>query len=84
MIEKPMCLSESEADKIEAARKESGKVVFIGTMRRYAEAFLRVKELVQELPKSEIQYSEGDSTLQVRPAYQSVRVRDIIGSVSVS
>ncbi|GFZ46472.1 hypothetical protein JCM24511_04719 [Saitozyma sp. JCM 24511] len=63
-IEKPMAITLGGADEIEAARQESGKLVFVGYMRRYAEAFLRVKEMVKDLPKGSINY---------------IRVRDIIG-----
>jgi predicted dehydrogenase len=65
-IEKPMAITLGGADEIDAARKESGKLVFVGYMRQYAEAFLRVKEMVRDLPKGAINY---------------VRVRDIIGYV---
>ncbi|WWC99989.1 hypothetical protein V866_006898 [Kwoniella sp. B9012] len=64
LIEKPMSLTKEGADEIEAARVASGKVVFVGYMRRYAHAFLRVKEMISKLPKGSINY---------------VRVRDIIG-----
>nr|XP_018267467.1 uncharacterized protein I303_01454 [Kwoniella dejecticola CBS 10117]OBR89625.1 hypothetical protein I303_01454 [Kwoniella dejecticola CBS 10117] len=64
MVEKPMSLTKEGADEIEAARQASGKVVFVGYMRRYAHAFLRVKEMVDNLPEGAINY---------------VRVRDIIG-----
>jgi predicted dehydrogenase len=67
LIEKPMALTIEDALKVEEARVQTGKVVFVGYMRRYAQAFLRVKEAVQKLDKSSIDY---------------VRVRDIIGKVS--
>jgi hypothetical protein len=50
-----------EADEIEAARVASGKVVFVGYMRRYATAFLRVKTIIKELDPSEINYGEAGS-----------------------
>ncbi len=46
-IEKPMCLSHEDAYAVEAARVKSGMVCFVGYMRRYATAFLRVKEAIQ-------------------------------------
>jgi predicted dehydrogenase len=58
LIEKPMSLTKSGADEIEAARQASGKVVFVGYMRRYAEAFLRAKEMVKELPEGSIDYGK--------------------------
>jgi predicted dehydrogenase len=56
LIEKPMALTKSGADEIEAARKKSGKVAFVGYQRRFAGAFLRTKELVEALPKDSINY----------------------------
>jgi predicted dehydrogenase len=46
-IEKPMALSHGDVAAIEATRIESGKVCFVGYMRRYATAFLRVKEAIK-------------------------------------
>jgi predicted dehydrogenase len=46
-IEKPMALSHEDVAAIEAAHIESGKVCFVGYMRRYATAFLRVKEAIK-------------------------------------
>lgn len=59
-VEKPMALSLSGANEIEEERVQAGKVVFVGTMRRFATAFLRVKDIVSEaLAKGEINYGEG-------------------------
>lgn len=55
-VEKPMALSLEGAEEIERVQKETGKIVFVGFMRRYAEAFLRVKDVVQKTPKGEINY----------------------------
>ena len=63
MIEKPMALSHQDADDIEAARVRNGVVAFIGYMRRYATAFLRVKELVKEA--KEINYGAHDLQMAV-------------------
>jgi predicted dehydrogenase len=48
-----------EADDIESARLASGKVVFVGHMRRYATAFLRVKKIVHDLGPGDINYGES-------------------------
>lgn len=60
-----MAICHQDADAIEAARTRNNVVIFIGYMRRYAEAFLRAKE---EIKRMKIDY---------------VRVRDIIGNVSI-
>lgn len=56
LIEKPMALTLDGADEIIRAQRESGKVVFVGYMRRYAAAFLRVKEMLQSLQPGKINY----------------------------
>lgn len=68
-IEKPMAMTVEGANDIEAARVASGKVVFVGYMRRYATAFLRVKEELSKVASGHINY---------------IRVRDIIGMVSAT
>nr|MDQ3328631.1 Gfo/Idh/MocA family oxidoreductase [Chloroflexota bacterium] len=47
LVEKPMCLTDAEADAIIAARDRAGKVVMVGYMRRFAPAFLRAAEELQ-------------------------------------
>ena len=56
MIEKPMALSLPDVASVEAARQASGKVALVGYMRRYAEGFLRVKEMIRGMPKDEINH----------------------------
>lgn len=48
------------ADEIIKAERESGKTVFVGYMRRYAEAFLRMKERIHAIPREKIGYGEYD------------------------
>jgi predicted dehydrogenase len=57
-IEKPMAQTLREAEEIEAARIASRRTVFVGFMRRFSTAFLRVKEVVQKLDPGEINYGE--------------------------
>lgn len=47
-----------EADDIETARVASGNLVFVGFMRRFAPAFLRVKEMVQQMDPTDINYGQ--------------------------
>lgn len=49
LIEKPMCVHLREADAIIEARKGTGIIVQVGTMRRYAPAFLEACRLVKEM-----------------------------------
>ncbi|MGC4108238.1 MAG: Gfo/Idh/MocA family oxidoreductase [Thermomicrobiales bacterium] len=65
LIEKPMCLTEREAQAVIAARDASGKQAMVGYMRRFAPAFEQAVDAVAALDRTEIAY---------------VRVRDIIGA----
>jgi predicted dehydrogenase len=56
-----MSLTLTGADAIIDAEKRSGKSVFIGYMRRYAEAFLRVKSILHAMSQQDIAY--GKKTL---------------------
>lgn len=47
-IEKPMCLTQREADEIIKARDRSGKQAIVGYMRRFAPAFLQAKEEIKK------------------------------------
>jgi predicted dehydrogenase len=47
LVEKPMAQTLDEADRVEKARVESGVVVFVGYMRRYARALDRLKEAIK-------------------------------------
>jgi len=48
-VEKPMCLTLAEADAIIAAQAQSGVIVQVGFMRRYAPAFVEACRVVQEM-----------------------------------
>ncbi len=62
LCEKPLALSLAECDRIIAARNASGRVLQVGTMKRYDPAYLRLLELLPE------------SAADVR--YLSIEVRD--------
>lgn len=57
-LEKPMCWTLEGAEEIIQQEKASGKTVFVGYMRRYAEAFLTMKERIQEIPTEKISYGK--------------------------
>ncbi len=51
LVEKPMCLTNSEAVAIVRARDEAGVRVMVAYMRRYAPAFLRVVDEIRRFEK---------------------------------
>jgi predicted dehydrogenase len=53
-----MAISPQDAKLIDSAREHADRIVFVGYMRRYATAFLRVKEIVTSLTKGQINYGE--------------------------
>ena len=48
-IEKPMCLTEEEANLIIKAKNDTNGKVFIGYQRRYAAAFEKAKDIIKEM-----------------------------------
>jgi predicted dehydrogenase len=55
-VEKPMCITLADADAIVAARDRAGKVVQVGTMKRYDPA---VEALLEALPESAADFRYG-------------------------
>lgn len=51
LVEKPMCLTKSDADAIIHAKNEHGVQVMVGYMRRFAPAFTEAVEEVKKLEK---------------------------------
>jgi predicted dehydrogenase len=49
LVEKPMCITRREADRIISAQKNSNVVVQVGYMRRYAPAFLEACSVVRAM-----------------------------------
>jgi predicted dehydrogenase len=49
LVEKPMCITLADADAIIAARERAGRIVQVGTMKRYDPAYER---LLSDLPES--------------------------------
>jgi predicted dehydrogenase len=50
LVEKPLCLAPADADRIAAAARIAGRVVQVGTMKRFDRAYER---LLEELPADE-------------------------------
>ncbi|CAE6495286.1 unnamed protein product [Rhizoctonia solani] len=51
LIEKPMVLTNEDADAIIAAQKRNNVIIFVGYMRRYAPAFLEAVKIVRNMKK---------------------------------
>ena len=87
LVEKPMCLNLTENDAIIEAEKETGKIVQVGTMRRYAPAFIEACRLVQDM--SEIRLAKvhdliGRNSLVIEPTSRVVPADDIPAALSGS
>ncbi len=84
MVEKPMCLNLAENDAIIAAADETGKTVQVGTMRRYAPAFLEACQLVKDLDDIRLAKAHdviGRNSLVIEPTSRVVRGDDIPATV---
>ncbi len=84
LVEKPMCLSEREADAIVAARDEAGVQVMVAYMRRFAPAFTEAVAAVRALPK--INYARvrdiiGANRLIIEQSSAVLRFDDIPAAV---
>lgn len=80
LAEKPLCLTLSEADAIIAAQRASQLTVQVGTMRRYADAFVRACSLVKALPEIKLARVHdviGDNNLFIRETSRVVRGTDV-------
>jgi predicted dehydrogenase len=87
LVEKPMCVTLRENDAIIAARDKAGVVVQVGTMRRYATAFVRACELVRGLDNiclARVHDVIGRNALIIEPTSRVIRGSDISQAVSAA
>lgn len=85
LVEKPMCVNLAENDAIIAAQKEAGKIVQVGTMRRYAPAFIEACRLVQDMDEIRLAKTHdliGRNSLVIEPTSRVVPADDIPAAVS--
>lgn len=80
LIEKPMCLTLSEADAIIEARDRTGVQAMVGYMRRFAPAFVEAVEQVKQMPA--IRYAKvrdiiGHNRLFIEQSSNVIRYSDI-------
>ncbi len=87
LVEKPMCINLAENDAIIAAEKESGKTVQVGTMRRYAPAFIEACRIVRDMDEirlAKVHDLIGRNSLVIEPTSRVLPADDIPASVSES
>ena len=80
LVEKPMCLSPQEAERIIEARDRSGRQVMVGYMRRFAPAFEEAKRRLPALgPVRYVRVHDiiGRNQLMIDPTARVVRPDDI-------
>lgn len=80
LVEKPMCLNLAENDAIIAAEKETGLTVQVGTMRRYAPAFIEACRLVREMDAirlAKVHDLIGKNSLVIEPTSRVVPADDV-------
>ena len=80
LVEKPMCLTLAENDAIIAAQAESGKIVQVGTMRRYAPAFIEACRLVRDMGAirlAKVHDLIGRNSLVIEPTSRVLPADDI-------
>ncbi len=80
LVEKPMCLNLAENEAIIAAKERAGKIVQVGTMRRYAPAFLEACRIVKgmgEIHLAQVHDVIGRNSLVIKPTSRVVRADDI-------
>lgn len=87
LVEKPMCLNLAENDAIIAAEKEKGLTVQVGTMRRYAPAFIEACRLVRAMDNirlANVHDLIGRNSLVIEPTSRVVPADDIPAAVTGS
>lgn len=80
LIEKPMCLTESEADAIIEARDRSNVTMMVGYMRRYAAPFVQAVQEIRSI--GSIHYARirdiiGPNSAFITPVHRVLRYADI-------
>lgn len=80
LVEKPMCITLRENDAIVAARDKAGVVVQVGTMRRYAPAFVQACERVrgiENITLARVHDVLGRNAQIIEPTSRVIRGKDI-------
>ncbi|MCY3780486.1 MAG: Gfo/Idh/MocA family oxidoreductase [Chloroflexi bacterium] len=87
LVEKPMCITLAENDTIIAAQERTGKIVQVGTMRRYAPAFIEACRMVKAMKVirlAKVHDIIGRNALVIDPTSRVIKADDLPESVSAS
>ncbi len=87
LAEKPLCLTLRETDAIIAAREKSGRIVQVGYMRRYAPAFVRACQLVQDMDGIRVARVHdviGSNSQFIQPTSPVIKGTDIPSEVAAA
>jgi predicted dehydrogenase len=87
LVEKPMCISLEEADQIISAQEQSGTVVQVGYMRRYAPAFAEACQQVQAMERigmARVHDVIGANALIIRQIANVIRGDDLSAAMKAA
>ena len=85
LVEKPMCLNLAENDAIIAEQARTGKIVQVGTMRRYAPAFIEACRIVKDMKDirlAKVHDIIGRNSLVIEPTSKVIKGDDIAESMA--
>jgi predicted dehydrogenase len=80
LVEKPMCVTLREADEITVAQAKHNVIVQVGTMRRYAPAFIKACELLKQLGSvrmARVHDVLGSNSLFIENTSRVIRGKDV-------
>ena len=80
LVEKPMCLSLAENDAIIAEQERTGLIVQVGTMRRYAPAFIEACRIVKDMGEIRLAHVHdiiGGNALVIEPTSRLIKADDL-------
>ena len=87
LVEKPMCMNLAENDAIIAEQKRTGKIVHVGTMRRYAPAFVKACRIVKDMKVirlAQVHDIIGRNSLVIEPTSNVIKGNDTPESITES
>ena len=82
-----MCLTLAENDAVIAAQASSGKIAQVGTMRRYAPAFIEACRIVQSMDDirlARVHDIIGGNALVIDPTSRVIKADDLPASASAA